>query len=437
MAATGVNPATGSNGANRWLGGTWAKIENRLWVIERMMPFSGLCRDEALLPRLKDGLRAALPGDLVISELGKSTSGLMAHAAAVFLRPEELAVAFAMVTMKSGLNPDSLSRMTVSQWFRSDPIQPGKRVILFGPKRVGSAVARASSSISKLTDPYQIISRVIEIQAPLRARLVELATERGDMRLKELASLVWVGVGTFGVTDLLPNGNTFMEVHSFLDAYFARVGVVRKDGTPLRYRVTQGRDVWGLFVYHRSGFNHILTAQALGHSTLKSLLHYLEKRVLVIEDRKRLIDLQDRVLTDLTEGRFAPKRYREGVIETATTGLHCTDPTHPAPEADPGNSGGKPCVSQGCWACWNWFASRESLPSLLRMIMDLEHLRSTLPLALWETSDYPVKMAVYEHIVGKFHVSHVEAARPTALAMAPIVTTSMFVARNRRAEAAA
>ncbi len=438
LAAQGTNPMVGSSGSNRWNGGAWASLENRLWAIREFLPFSGLHREPKLIVRLRGGFSSkTLPEGFAVPELDQSRIGLSGHVPAVFLSRAELAIAFAMVTMKSGMNPDAISRMRVENWFTPDPLQPESRVIIFGPKRVVGKWLRASSSRSKLTDPYQIICRVIEIQAPLRARLKELAIERGDPALAEQADLIWIGVGDKGVFDFRPTlGGTYYTTHQKLDEYFDRVGLLRADGSPQRYRVTQGRDVWGLFVYHRSGFNQLLTAQALGHSTLASLLHYLEKRVLVVADLKRLADLQNRVLIDISEGRFAPASLRSREMATAVTGLHCTDPQNPPPEADPGNRGGTPCAAQRCWTCWKWYASRESLPWLLRMITDLETLRSTLSFVLWQTSDYPLMLAVYEHIVAMFHDSHVEAAREIASTMTPIVTTSLFVSRDARLSAA-
>ena len=427
-AATGTNPMTGSSGRNRWQGGQWSNVANRLWLVERLMPFGILCRDAAVREKARSGLQAEIRAELLLPELLQPTTGILAYAPALFLCREELAIAFAMVTMKSGLNPDSISRMTVGGWNRPDALQPDTRVTIYGPKRVGSINARASSSRVKLTDPYRIIEKVIEIQAPIRKRLAELAAETGNRQSPDRASLVWIGVGQAGAIDFLPCGSTFFEEHAFLDKFLAKAGVVRNDGSPLRYRMGQGRDVWGLFVYHRSGFNHLLTAQALGHSTLTSLLHYLEKRVLIIEDMKRQIDLQERVLVEVSEGRFAPRDYRQ--LERAITGLHCTDLKNPAPGADPGNGGGRSCAAQRCWTCWNWFATRESLPFLLRMIGDLEGLREELSVVLWETSDYPAMLAVYGHVVSRFHASHVEAARAPAASMAPIVRTSMFAGRG-------
>ena len=439
LAAQGSNPMVGSSGSNRWNGGAWAILDNRLWLLKEFLPFAGLHRELKLNVRLRGGFNSrSLPEVFAVPELGQSLTGLWGHIPMVFLSRIELAIAFAMVTMKSGMNPDAVSRMTVQSWFTPDPLQPDSRVTIFGPKRIVGKVLRASSSRSKLTDPYQIICRVIEIQEPIRNRLKELSIERGDPALAEQADLIWIGIGEKGTFDFRPAlDGTFYTMHEMLDEYFSRVGLLKADGSPQQYRVTQGRDVWGLFVYHRSGFNQLLTAQALGHSTLASLLHYLEKRVLVVADLKRLGDLQSRVLIDLAEGKFAPAGLRTRDLATAVTGLHCTEPEDPPPEADPGHIGGKPCAAQRCWTCWKWFASRESLPSLLRMIADLETLRSTLSFALWESSDYPLMLAVYEHIVTMFHSSHVEAAREKASTMTPIVTTSLFVSRDGRMSAAA
>jgi hypothetical protein len=281
--------------------------------------------------------------------------------------------------------------------------------------------------------PYQIITKIIEWTEPFRRLLRERAEQSGDQRLRELAQMVWIfpARNTTGVSDYLPESNMQDQAHKYLDAMFAHANVKRENEKPLKYRFSQGRDIWGLFVYHKSGFNHLLTAQALGHSTLTSLLHYLEKRTLKIKDRLRLIALQGKVITDLRVGNFNPRVYREKPMVRASTGLTCADPTHPEPEADPGNPGGHICRSQGCWACFNWYATVESLPYLLRMIQDLKELREVMAVALWETSDYPFMLAVYEYIVSKFHRDHVAKAETVAFTMPPIITTTQFTTSGR------
>ena len=118
------------------------------------------------------------------------------------------------------------------------------------------------------------------------------------------------------------------------------------------------------------------------------------------------------------------------MAQTASTGLQCTDPLHPDAEADPGNPGGRICRSQGCWTCGKWYATKESVPYLLRIISDLKSMRDTVPVALWETSDYPVMLSVYEHIVGKFSRAIVDAERPRAASMTPIISPRQFVGRR-------
>lgn len=427
IAAEGKNPMTGSSGANRWGGGAWSSPANCLWVVERLLPFAGLLPDKILYRRAHDGMRHPVPTHLLIPEVDKRSTGMHAYATTRFLGLPELSIAFAMVSMKTGFNSDTISRMTVDDWSRPDPLNPGKRAILYGPKRVGNRIQRVSSSIVRKTDAYQIIKFVIDIQAPIRERLKELAKETNDPELERRGSLIWIGVLNGALIDLLPRHAAFYEPYQYLDEFFDKAGVLRENGTPLRYRMTQGRDIWASFVYHRSGMNYLLTAQALGHSTLGTLLHYLEKKQEIVKDRKRLIELQNKVFKDLQQGQYGPRRYREGHTETAVTGLNCVDFLNPAPEADPGHRAGASCVAQRCFQCWNWFATKESLPYLVRIIHDLEELRETLSIALWETSDYPLELALYKHIVSKFAEEHIVAATKVAHHLAPIVQTSLFV----------
>ena len=429
LAAEAGGYATGSSGANRWNGGVWTRVENRLAAVMRELPFAGLDREHST-KKFRDRLLARLPDELIIPELGQGESGLIAHTACLFLRPEEIAVALAMVTMKSGMNVDAITRMTVDAWYRPDPILPEKRVIIFGPKRVGAKNIRASSSVAKLTDPYQIIRKVIDIQAPLRERMREIAGERGDRRMKERADLIWIAPTLRSMSSPAPQEQGVQESAKILGRLFTQLA--EKDGLPpFKYSFSDGRDIWGLFVYHKSGFNHLLTAQALGQSTLRSLLHYLEKRVVIIEDRKRLIDLQGKVMGQLKAGHYLPQNFRLP-MDRASTGLLCADKMNPDPDADPGNAGDRTCGAQRCFACSKWFATSESLPFLSRILLDLAELRDRLALALWEASDFPIMFAIYEHIRGKFHQSFVDRSIEQARQMPPIISTGMFVGQHRR-----
>jgi hypothetical protein len=435
LAEQGQNPMTGSSGQNLQ-GGPWQDLSNRLWVLKEIAPFGlkpGV--NLKLAMRINYGMGYPIPAGLFPKVFGfeDGATGLWSHVACLYPTLNELAVAFAMVTMKSGLNPDAVAGMRVDRWHKPDPMYPDKRVVIFGPKRIAGKILRASSSIHRKTDPYQIISNVIELLAPFRRIVAEWAEQKNDPRLRDMSQLIWIFPTQFGVGNFLPESGNADAAHKYLDALLAYEGVVRDDGKPLKYRMSKGRDVWGLFVYNKSGFNHILTAQALGHSSLSSLLNYLEKRTLKAADRKRLIELQGKVIADLRDATYSPRRYREkiGSAVRSATGLECTDHTHPALEADPGNPGGRPCRSQGCWACFNWYATVQSLPYLLRIIIDLRSIRDVMALAVWETSDYPLMLDIYEYIVSKFHKDHICKAETFATRMRPIITTTRFTTAGR------
>lgn len=422
----------GSSGAHRWDGGYWHRPENRLAYLLRETPFQLIALDPVkLLQRRSERLRFDLPSDMVWEDGGYQNMTIDAHIASVFLRGPEIAVALAMVSMKTGLNVDSIARMPVDSWFRPDPFSPNKRAILFGPKRHGEHHIHASSSRTKHTDAYQIIQRVIEIQAPLRQRMKEVAAATGDVKLARRAKLIWIYPTRMGVKDILPGRNKD-EISVWLDRFLEAKAKI-DNRIAVRYRLSHGRDVWALFVYFRSGFNHVLTMRALGHSTLKSLLNYLEKKIVIIEERKKLIDLQGRVIVHLWDGKFRPRDHRVERTNASISGLFCSDPTRPDRDADPGNPGGRICVSQRCFACSKWYATKDSLVMLSRVIMDLEELRDTIALSIWETSEYSLMMAMYAYIRSKFHRSLVEKAIEEARHIPAIVQTGMFVGLAREA----
>lgn len=431
LALKGCNPMVGSGG-----GGSWKFMANRLWAANEYLLVTR-SQDKIFLKKLRDGLSEyAIDDEWRIPNLAQVGTGFNAYLPCLCLTRQEIAVAMAMVTMKTGLNPDAVARMEIDSWYRPDALSPDNRVIIFGPKRTGKYNLQASSSTTRLTDPYLIIQRIIEIQAPLRRRLLAEAERSNDRALRDRAKLVWLFPDFNGqISDFVPGvgrNTDSAAAHKMLDEIFETAGVRRNDGTPLQYKFSDGRDIWGLFVYHKSGFNNVLTAQALGHSSLASLLHYLDKRVTRIEDRKRLIDLHARVLADLGAGKYEPKRLRalqEGLTETAATGLHCTDPQNPDPEADPGNPGGRTCGAQGCWACSKWFGTKESVPYLLKIIADLESIRESMSVALWETSDYPSMQAIYEHILNKFDPSIIDAGRKIADTLPAILVPRQFIGR--------
>lgn len=64
---------------------------------------------------------------------------------------------------------------------------------------------------------------------------------------------------------------------------------------------------------------------------------------------------------------------------------------------------------------------------LSRVIMDLERLRDEIALSLWETSEYPIVMAVYLHIRNKFHRTLIAKAIEEAQHLPVIIQTGMFI----------
>ena len=430
-ASAGQDPRTGSSGKNRWVGSTWARLENRRWLVFNAMPFGILGGVEG--SRVRDGFAAWSPGTTLASAL-RADTGLWAHVPALFLTADEIAVAFAMVCLKSGMSPVAVARMRVDGWYKDDPMHPGERVVIYGPKRIPGKILRASSSVRRLTDPYQVILKVIQLTEPLRRRALSIAALTGNAKLARAAKLIWIWPTGYGLAHALPGSKALDRMHGVLDALADSHGLKRDDGTQMRFRLSEARSIWAMFVYRRSGFNAVLTAKSLDHSNLRSLLHYIETREAKRLDRHRLIELQGGIVADFRNGRYDPASHRERpVAARSVMGLPCIAPTAPSPEADPGHRAGRICRKQRCWLCHQWFATVESLPYLVRIRLDLEAVSSGLALSLWETSDYPDMLAFCRHVTGKFHRDHVEAATRVAASMPPIVLAAPSAVSARTA----
>lgn len=429
--AEGRDPCAGSSGVHRWEGGLWADTSNRLWLILNDLPFGEVAARPDKQLAILDGMHDRCPEPRMQSPLSRG-NGLWAHVPSVLLTWKEMALAMAMVCIKIGMSPDAVAAMPVSGWYRPNPLHPDSRVVIVAPKRIPGEQLTASSSITRPTDAYQIIQMVIHLTEPLRARAHALAKKTGDRRLAKLARLVWIyPAAAGGIASMADKKTGKREGSAFLTKFLEERGVARDDGRPIQFSFAIGRDLWASFAYHRSGFSHVVAAKALGHSTLKTLLHYLEKRQQMVADRIRLIELQGQVLADLAKGKYDPKSLRRAKSgPLSSKGLRCVAMYSPPADADPGNPGNRICRRQRCWFCSEWYATLESLPHLLRTIADLQNIRAELIWALWQTSDYPIILAVCEHIVGKFHPDHLAAARVQAANMPPIMQLTRFLGKK-------
>jgi len=411
-------------------------LPRRLGMVRELLAFSGLERSSADVKILEDACASsAVPARFRSPFVDEG--GVWAHVSVLFFTWQDIAIAYAMVLMKCGMNTDAVARMITGRWWLPDPIYPEKRVVLVGPKRLPGEIQRGSSSIYRRTDPYQVMKKIIEIQSPISERLQQKIEGVEDADRVNQSSLVWMWPEKSGIGDLLPETRNKERMHAFIDKLFVSSDIRRENGRPVKLRFSSCRDIFALFIYQKSGFNYVLTAHSLGQSTLEAVLHHIEKRDLIIKDRQRIIDLQGQILPDLRKGRFSPSEYGDGpkLLRTAV-GLGCRDPLHPTETGDPGNPGGIICRSQHCWRCLQWFATIECLPYLSRAIMDLQHIETTLGYGLWIASDYREMLAILEYIVGKFHIEHVETAKAVALGMPPIVPVTQFTGKGgRRKEA--
>lgn len=184
---------------------------------------------------------------------------------------------------------------------------------------------------------------------------------------------------------------------------------------PLKLAVGDLRDIFAAATLTNFNFSLFLTQLALGHKSSTTTFSYLRRRAWRAESEQKknalFVALIDQIEThraiDLTLLRTqmdgitvtqeqidrleAYRRYRTYV------GTGCSDPTHPPAHIDPANpsDGTTPCA-QGhlCAGCPKGRVFNDSLPLLSRRCAELEWLRDTLPLEVFQDSSVADQLLV-------------------------------------------
>lgn len=435
----------------------WSRLCNRLWFIREYFPWQKKWGSDCPLKDPAAGfLQYEPPNWAPITPWSKKGAKINAHLGAIYLTFEDLAIAIALVAMKTPFNSSTIGSLRASHWFIRDPQHPDRRVVIFARKaRSKGGVQKAYSSINSSSDPYRIISTVIELTEPLRqivrrkAKLLRIKPNRNKQEERELEKLtrlsdaVWLYPSqNNGVMDIGPllGGAANYEIHKVIKSVLHNT--TAKDGTRLSFHLKDGREMWALYVYERSGHSLLLTQLTLSHTGLSSIARYLNSRVLRVKNFLKLSKLHERVLSELMNGKYDPVTLRQLVNDGAISndiayklaesvpssfGLRCTDPKNPDIRADPGHSKGELCRLQLCPFCTKWYATADSVAYLQRALLDLDVLEASIGILIWETSSYPLWQALFQEIVSKFHIDIQKKGIEKAKKMAPIITPRMFI----------
>lgn len=436
--------------------GYWEGLGNRLRFLRDYFPWKKGWVSRCPLKRPDERLAAYKPPAWTpITPWSKKGSSLSTHLGAIYLTFDDLAMAIALVAMKTPFNTSTIGSLRASHWFVRDPQHPEKRVVIFARKaRARGRLQKAYSSIRSTSDPYAVIKTVIERTEPLRNAAREAAAQmrnrqdrseaedRELTRLERLSDAVWLCPSPLrGVVDV---GETLgaqanERIHQVLNKIL--VNEKAKDGGKLRFRLKDGREMWARYVYERSGYSLLLTQFALSHSGLESLARYLNNKALRVRNFLKLSRLQERVFSELSDQKYDPLILRRLVGDGRMTddvvaklrssvrssfGLRCTDPKHPDVRADPGHTAGAMCRLQLCPFCSKWYATGDSVRFLQRALLDLESIELTAGVLVWETSSYPLWRALFQGIVSRFHSSIQKVALEKARGMPPILIGRRF-----------
>lgn len=176
---------------------------------------------------------------------------------------------------------------------------------------------------------------------------------------------------------------------------------------PMSLAVGDLRDIFAASTFANSGFSIFLTQLALGHKKSTTTFHYLRRRAWRAESEMKknemFVSLIDQIETHRVIDLTLLRAKMDGVTVTEQqigrleayrehrtyVGMGCSEPTNPPAYIDPSNpcDGSTPCA-QGhlCAGCPKGRVFNDSLPYLSRRSAELQWLRDTLQLEVFEDS---------------------------------------------------
>lgn len=346
----------------------------------------------------------------------------------------ELRIAFAMLLLRTGWNTSTLAQLDVFNWNKPHNLQGkgGNYVSIFSTKeRSGGRFQYTESYTNRPFSTYDILSKVIEWTSPLRAalcyRIKKLESDinyaesskkqkiRNELHdLRYLKSSPWIYLGSKG--DICRLELRWSDVNEL----FKRLGVTRDDGSAISFSQTLSRRTWAKFNFEKSESSAILTRDALGHSDLGSLMHYIAGRKELDKQTQRWLKLQTALLDIFQQnGSANPNVIRhlvnDGLLtqseieaveqagSVSTSGFVCTDPFNPDKRIDPGHRPGRICQTQNCLqGCSKAFVTFDTAIHLAREINRLKKLQCNLPIPVWQASDYATQLQTAETLFSNY-----------------------------------
>lgn len=173
--------------------------------------------------------------------------------------------------------------------------------------------------------------------------------------------------------------------------------------------VSDLRDAFISFRWRNGGYSWLATMMAAGHSSLKSLNNYLNKRQhhqasqlcflnvtnntwrTIIDLPSRAVKLMPTVIAARTQGVSEAKLIRWIAGKDITIqGVGCKDYTHPPRRIAPNHKDGSGCRIQRCILCpTHAVLLPDSYIYIAKRLVELRYIQATMSVLAWVESDFP------------------------------------------------
>lgn len=345
-----------------------------------------------------------------------------------------IAAAITVVSCRTGWNLQSILDLNINDWSRPYALSDTKSkplYLVYTRKKRGGGVQETISTGAE-THVYGVLKWVFHATEPLRnqmrgriSQLEEKAGREGLTRaeaeslnkLKSEIDSFWLHVDsgdTSRLASLKPDGLKRATAALYTKHVDANAS------TP--FSASMARDAWILWAYESSGFNLLVAQMAAGHSSLKSIINYINKKKVTAANRQKIWDFQDHLFAEIEAGRVDPHILRGRVEDGAMSpkqaraladkeftktphGAYCTDPYNPDPDVDRDHKPGEVCGTYNCHRCRNAFWFLDSIQDIADEVQALRHRKTETAIDAWELSQLPEKLQFYEGLLMKFEES--------------------------------
>lgn len=330
---------------------------------------------------------------------------------------EQVAVLFLLFLARTGWNPATAEALDITDEVNWCKEYTKKFVWLFAFKPRSRNWQDTVAIKNHRTGAYQIIKRLLARTKSLRRAIERAPSLCSNHKIGTRSPWLYQRTNQHDATAvrvlIAPT-----QQNRVLRKVIAAHNALQESGEkhiPTTIASSDLRDIFAAATFAHSNFSLFLTQLALGHRNSSTTFNYLRRKAFRAESEQKknalFIALIDQIEThrviDLTLLRAqmdgfsvtqeqidrleAYRRYRTYV------GTGCSDPTYPPAYIDPGNPrDGTTNCAQGhlCAGCPKGRVFNDSLPLLSRRCAELEWLRDTLPLEVFQDSSLADQLLV-------------------------------------------